>query len=318
MIKRMIFAVICMTGLLACSHHNAPYLGYIEAYLVYTAPAVSGHIQTLNVVRGQPIKAGQILYQLDPEPEQSYLDQSKYTLAAEEETLADLEKGQRDTILEGIRANLSEAQVQQSLAKITLDRNKALYQKYAVSKAALDTAQTDYDARSQEVKQLEASLAEATLGAREHLIQAQSQKVKATESLMNVYAWQLSQKTGTAAESGIVFDTLFRTREFVNAGQAVLSILSPKEIRVLFYIPELDYSRIKLGQTVWFEVDGQKKAQAVKISFVSKDAEYTPPVIYSSESKTKLVYRIEARIPENLALTFHPGSPVRVYLQAPE
>ncbi len=304
--------------LLSCSGQKPHYLGYIEAYLVYIAPPVSGQLFDLDIHRGDAVKANQKLYQLDPEPEHSYLNQAQYTLAAEQETLSDLEKGQRSTILDALRANVLSAEAQLALSKITLERNQRLYDKQVVSKAALDNATADYATRLQEVKQLQANLAEAELGAREHLIQAQTQKVKAAESAMNAYAWQLSEKTGMASDGGIIFDTFFRPGEFIPAGQAVVAILSPKQIRVLFYVPEPNYSDIKLGQTVWFKIDGVKKAKAVKVRFISKDAEYTPPVIYSAESKSKLVYRIEAQLPEDSALQFHPGTPVSVYLQDPK
>ncbi len=308
---------LLLLAFLSSCHSNTTYLGYIEAYLIYVTPPVSGQLFDLDVMRGEPITLQQKLYQLDPEPEQSYLNQAKYTLAAEQETLSDLENGQRTTILDAIRANIAEAQAQLALAQITLSRNQTLYQKHAVSKAALDAAQTDYSAKLQIVKQLQSNLAEAELGSRQHTIEAQAQKVKAAEESMNAYAWQVSQKTGIALDQGIVFDTFFRPGEYITAGQPVLAILSPKEIRVLFYVPEPNYSQIKLGQTVWFKVDGEKKYYPVTVSFISKDAEYTPPVIYSEESKSKLVYRVEAKLPEKIALDFHPGSPVQVYLQDP-
>ncbi len=313
-----ILGVLSLCVLMSSCGKNPHYLGYIEAYLIYVAPPVSGQLYDLDVARGAPVKVDQKLYQLDPEPERSYLNQAQYTLAAEQETLSDLENGQRNTILDALRANVLGAEAQLALSKITLDRNQRLYKKEVVSKAALDSAEADYSTRLQEVSQLKSNLAEAELGARQHLIQAQTQKVNAAEAAMKATAWQLSQKTGLASDEGIVFDTFFRPGEFIPAGQPVLAILSPKEIRVLFYVPESNYSHIKLGQTVWFKVDGKTKAKAVTVSFISKEAEYTPPVIYSEESKSKLVYRVEAQLPAAIALTFHPGSPVTVYLQDPE
>ena len=48
------------------------------------------------------------------------------------------------------------------------------------------------------------------------------------------------------------------------------------------------------------------------ISFISPQAEYTPPVIYSESSRAKLVYRIEARPPPKQAFLLNPGQPVVV------
>jgi HlyD family secretion protein len=48
------------------------------------------------------------------------------------------------------------------------------------------------------------------------------------------------------------------------------------------------------------------------ISYVSPDAEYTPPVIYSREMRAKLVYLVEAQPRQPTAL--RPGQPVDVTL----
>jgi HlyD family secretion protein len=56
--------------------------------------------------------------------------------------------------------------------------------------------------------------------------------------------------------------------------------------------------------------DGCAGDVSARISFIAPAAEYTPPVIYSNESRAKLVYRIEAR-PEAVT-PLHPGQPVDV------
>ena len=48
------------------------------------------------------------------------------------------------------------------------------------------------------------------------------------------------------------------------------------------------------------------------ISFVAPQAEYTPPLIYSESSKSKLVYMIEARPSPEQAIRLNPGQPIEV------
>ena len=66
------------------------------------------------------------------------------------------------------------------------------------------------------------------------------------------------------------------------------------------------------GDTVTISCDGCRSDIAATISFVSPQAEYTPPVIYSDESRSKLVYLIEARPAPEEAARFNPGQPVTV------
>jgi HlyD family secretion protein len=51
------------------------------------------------------------------------------------------------------------------------------------------------------------------------------------------------------------------------------------------------------------------------LSFVSPEAEYTPPVIYSNETRAKLVFLVEARPRPADATALRPGQPVEVTLQ---
>jgi HlyD family secretion protein len=48
---------------------------------------------------------------------------------------------------------------------------------------------------------------------------------------------------------------------------------------------------------------------------VSPQSEYTPPVIYSNENRSKLVYMVIANPPAQTAATLHPGQPVEVTVQ---
>jgi HlyD family secretion protein len=67
-----------------------------------------------------------------------------------------------------------------------------------------------------------------------------------------------------------------------------------------------------MGQQIRVRCDGCAPNLTARISFVAPQAEYTPPVIYSNESRAKLVFRIEAR-PDG-ATPLHPGQPVDVVL----
>ena len=61
-------------------------------------------------------------------------------------------------------------------------------------------------------------------------------------------------------------------------------------------------------------VDGASGPLAGQISFISPQAEYTPPVIYSRENRSKLVFMIEVTFEPQTAATLHPGQPVDVRL----
>ncbi len=60
--------------------------------------------------------------------------------------------------------------------------------------------------------------------------------------------------------------------------------------------------------------DGCGAPLAAQLTFISPQAEFTPPVIFSRESRAKLVYLVEARPRPEDAMKLHPGQPLDVRL----
>ena len=60
--------------------------------------------------------------------------------------------------------------------------------------------------------------------------------------------------------------------------------------------------------------DGCGAAISAAVSYISKQSEYTPPIIYSKESRAKLVFMVEARPAPEDARRLRPGQPVDVTL----
>jgi len=107
-------------------------------------------------------------------------------------------------------------------------------------------------------------------------------------------------------------DTFFVEGEWVPAGRPVVSILPPGNVKARFYVPETVLASLQPGKALEIRCDGCPAPLAAKVSFVSTQAEYTPPVLYSKESRTKLLFLVEARL-EGASL--RPGQPVDVRLK---
>src|ERR1700730_3443675 len=107
--------------------------------------------------------------------------------------------------------------------------------------------------------------------------------------------WNYDQKRQSAPQASFVFDTLYRQGEWIAAGKPVVVLLPPQNIKVRAFVPETAIGSIRVGQTMRVTVDGVSQPFEGKVSYISPQAEYTPPVIYSRESRSKLVFMIEAR-----------------------
>jgi HlyD family secretion protein len=124
--------------------------------------------------------------------------------------------------------------------------------------------------------------------------------------------WSFDQKKQTAPQSGLVYDTLFRQGEWVPAGKPVVVLLPPQNIKVRAFVPETRISSIHYGDPAQVTVDGLKDPFVGKVSYISPRAEYTPPVIYSRESRAKLVFMVESVFDSRVSANLHPGQPVDV------
>jgi HlyD family secretion protein len=124
--------------------------------------------------------------------------------------------------------------------------------------------------------------------------------------------WNFNQKKQSAPQSGLVYDTLFRQGEWVPAGKPVVVLLPPQNIKVRAFVPETRVGSIHYDDPVEVTVDGVQNPFIGKVSYISPRAEYTPPVIYSRESRAKLVFMIESVFEPQVAGSLHPGQPVDV------
>ncbi|MNQ66952.1 putative efflux pump membrane fusion protein [compost metagenome] len=165
------------------------------------------------------------------------------------------------------------------------------------------------------MRELKAQLEVTRLPGREEQRRAQAAQVEAARAALAQAEWTLAQKRLAAPAAGQVFDTMYRVGEWVPAGSPVVSLLPPGNIKVRFFVPETVVGSLKVGQQATLRCDGCGDPIPVRIDYVSDQAEYTPPVIYSRESRSKLVYMVEARPAPEAAARLHPGQPVEATLQ---
>lgn len=288
------------------------YQGYVEGQYTYLASVNTGRLQKLYVVRGQRVTKGQPLFALEPEPQIYELNRAQANLQSEQAKLNDYLTGQRSTVLAGIIAQREQAQADLDLATANFNRNKQLFEKGVISRAAYDDSLAQVKTNQQRVNQFEQNLKEAEQGERQYRIIQQSDTVKSNQSSVNESKWQVDQKALVAPEGGLIFDTYYNEGELIPSNQPVLSLLAPRFIYVIFYIPETLRARLRINDTISFTCDSCNKNFTGIINYISPQAEYTPPVIYSRESRYKLVYRVRAKLALETALHVNPGQPVDV------
>jgi HlyD family secretion protein len=114
---------------------------------------------------------------------------------------------------------------------------------------------------------------------------------------------------------GTVQQIYFRPGEIVPASRPVLALLPPGNLKVRFYVPQAVLPDIAYGDEVTVRCDGCAANLTARVSFIARQSEFTPPVIYSLDERSKLVFLIEALPDKPHALRV--GQPVDVSLPPP-
>lgn len=272
----ILLLILLSSWLTACGKEKQRYYpGYVQGKFTYISAYYPGTLKKIHVHPGEQIKQGQPLFSLELYPENTELQAA-------------------DARVQQALDEKNKYEANYKLQKINNERNKFLFRKNVISREELDTSN---DALQNALANKNASNA--------NLIALQAQQNKAS--------WASGQKTVNAPIAGLVFDTYYSEHEKVMEQRPVLSLLPANEIKVIFYVSEPELDGLKLKQEMDLFIDGREQPIKAYISFISPQAEYTPPVIYSEDQRQKLVFRIEAR-PLDLDVSpgIHPGQPLTV------
>lgn len=311
---RMVAGSLLLLAAGCTRKQDSAWQGYAEADFVNIASSQAGHLDRLMVARGAHTQAGGVLFSLDTENESAACDQARAQLQAAQAQLQDMLTGKRPLEIDVMREQLAQARMQAEQSARNHTRDAAQWKSGGVPKQQLENSHSQSVVDDGRVRELTKQIEVAQLPSRSDQIKAQTALVSSYRAALAQAEWRLHQKTVTSPQAALVFDTLYRQGEWVNAGSAIVRLLPPQNIKVRFFVPEQALSSLHIGQNVVLRCDGGPPHSA-QISYISTQAEYTPPVIYSNETRAKLVYMIEAHPAIKQAAQLHPGQPIEVALR---
>ncbi len=273
---RIIMLCICFL-ITSCSEQNDSYQGYVDSKLRFISSNFSGLLVKLDVLEGDYVKKGQQLFVLEQYPEKWQVDES----------LAKLNSAKSDVTQYEIKVADSQKKYQ---------RRVELRNRKVGSQEDVDQAQADLALATEQLN-----------AAKQSLIEYQAQ--------LDESNWSVGKKTVNSNLDAIVEDVFYYQDEIVPATRPVLSLLAPEDIKIIMFVPETEISALKLGQMVFVTCDGCQKEYQAKISYISPTPEFTPPTIYSEQTRGKLTFLVEARSDLETNKQLHPGQPITVHLK---
>lgn len=285
--------------------------GYVETQPIRLASPMPGRLLT-SAHEGQLLNADQLAFTLDTESEQLALAESDARAQTAKAQYQDLLSGKRPEELGMYEATLRAAEANLRASEAELKRQSELKASGFVSQSTLDVLKARRDADDAQVAQAQSQLAAARLAGREQTIIAASSNADAATQAVAQKRWVLQQKSITSPVSGRIEQVYYRAGEWVPAGSPVLSIIDNAAIKVRFFIPQARIPTFSQGNKVYLRCDGCNNPIPATISFVAKEAEFTPPVMYNNDNRSKLVWMAEARPDPAYVAELHPGQPVDV------
>ncbi|HVU31046.1 MAG TPA: HlyD family efflux transporter periplasmic adaptor subunit [Sphingomicrobium sp.] len=282
---------------------RTPYLsGYIVGDNLDLAAPVAGTLESVWLVDGQRVSAGQPAFRIEPATLEAEGEQASANIRANETQISTAEANLRQAeanvaanqaVAENARQNLARLESVKrddpaAIANTDLDKARAALRE---ANANVVAAKKTADARRAEIAEAKAKTRQAVGGKRS----------------VDIKVGQLSPAVPAA---GRVEQVYFQVGEWVPANQAIVSIIPDHKVKVRFFVPEAKVSHYRPGKTVRFSCDGCKGGLNARIGYVSPDSEFTPPIIFSRDSRDRMVFMVEAypTNPDNL----NPGQPVEV------
>jgi HlyD family secretion protein len=303
----LIVALLIGAGVLAWvllgpSRRERTLSGYVEGEDLYLAAPVSGTVASIAAVEGQRVTAGQPLFRIDPATLSAQGQQAAANVAEAQTQIASAEAQARQAEAEVSAAAADAVRARQDLARL-LSVKRA--DSAAVAGKDIDAARAALNSANARV-----AAAQKTAQSRRALIAASRAQAEQAQGGAREVAIRVGPLAPAAPSPALVEEVFFQPGEWVNANQPVVALIPDNKIKVRFYVPEREVARYRPGQTVRFACDACEHGITARIAYVSPRPEFTPPVIFSRDSRDRLVFMVEAYPTRPTRLM--PGLPVDV------
>lgn len=341
--KRIIIAALLIIGLVAgivlkiraqsAALQGPPRgSGVIEGTDLDIAAQISARIERVLVKKGQRVDNNQLLAVLDCADVNATIADAQARVAA-----AEAQHAAARASVNAARRATSVALVQAEAAKVrgdALEQRSGIAQRNlerlvnagdSVSIASVDQNQAEASSLALEqraaVETARATAAQAGVAAAQGNA-AKSSELAAAASIesakANLQRALLLRRECElhAPRSGYIEEVYLEPGEVAPRGGALLRLVDLEEVKIIFYLPNEEIGRVRMGQTASVVADAYANVRfAGVVTSVSMEAAFTPRNIQTRTDRDRLVFPIEVTI-KNADHRLRPGMPADVTLAA--
>lgn len=221
---------------------------YVQMHVVRIVAQVSGPVQDLQVRSHQRVKAGELLFTIDPAPFQLAVTQAQAQLQ-----LAQNQLQAADAKVSAAQAQIAAAQANLDEAKKHAERIRALRKQGTVPQDQADAAERALRDSQAALKAAKAEYA-AALASRGDEGQLNA-AVQAARARLGLAQLDLEHTRVSAPADGVLGEVDLRPGDYVVAGQALFPLVETGHVWVQANFKETDLPRIRPGQPASISVD---------------------------------------------------------------
>ncbi|WP_321414704.1 efflux RND transporter periplasmic adaptor subunit [uncultured Desulfobacter sp.] len=269
-------------------------------------------IETVLVEEGMRVKKGQVLAKLRTTKLDAAIKALQARIAAQQETVAKLEAGNRSQEIDQARAEVQAARARVENVSRNVKRLKATSRSGATSIQNYDDAKAQLKVERAQLSASRKALDLLIEGPRKEDIAAARHQFDALVADLAQLQVRLSDMTLTAPADGTIQSRILEQGELAGPSKPafVLALSDPKWVRA--YIPEPMLGKINIGMTARIFTDTLPDQPLDGwVGFISPVAEFTPRAVATEDLRTQLVYetRVFVKDPEDI---LRLGTPVTV------
>lgn len=271
--------------------------GTIEVTKYDVTPRLTGYIRNLKLEEGDNLNLGDFVCEIEREDLQAQNIGDWQAVKEAQAKLQDLKDGARKQEIAMAENSLQKAQVIFDKAQTDLKRNKELYDVGGISKQTLDDMQKAVDVAEKELYIAKENYDLVLAGTRQKQIEAQQQQVEKLIAQANANESILADTKVYSPITGVILNKNLENNEYINQGQAILTIADLTDSWVIVYIDIADLGKVYLQQKVKIQVDAypQEVFQGQVIN-INDEAEFTPRETLTKDERSNKVFAVKIKI----------------------
>jgi HlyD family secretion protein len=313
--KLLLFPVLTVLGCQNPARGGAPdaLQGILELDEQPLAFELPGRVKKILVKRGDEIKAGQPLGELDDTLDLPLRDARAAELRGAEAQAQLIKAGVRKEELRTTEAQLIAARENEGRLDRALKRTGKLAESGAGVPVQVEEIQSQLARAQAERQSLEERLAAQRSGARAQEHSTALARVHAAQAALQQIEARLLRYTLRAPADGRVLDVHLDPGDVVAVGTPVLTVADAKRPYADVFVPEGRMLGLKIGSPATLRVDGDPQPYRGTVEDIARRTEFTPKFLFSERERPNLVVRVKIRV-DDPGEKLHAGVPAFVVI----